>query len=510
MKKFFKSFSIIGLIMFVMCAVLGVGDVSGAVMSADGAAAAAAGTQATDIAGGEAKGSPASEAGTITSANNDGDSRNALATWDYRRWAPDLIKDPVEREVIQCRSYATPLDTMLSYIGSEKINNLRFKYWQIGEGTLKDTILKFVPNAAVSEDDAERSGVTGKAYIAGSHTNAVHENDNLLVAGDGDGNELYLFVQSVALNQTTTIGQDANVPVIELNVCIDMEQAEKTQAGKYQIPAIAANTDCYICGNAHNELDVTSASLEFLPTEKKGYAQIFKREITISNYAQMADKEFKWDMNEIERETVYRWKKEKEMAFLFGRMSRVFDKNGKEVLRTAGVFRTILAWQKKNPRDGITYINGAIKVNSAAAKPEEEFVDMMKAIFVGNNGNTERFAFAGPSAIAKLSKMMAKGIQKNQDADKTDIVAGITFTKIVSKFGVINLIYHPLFEETPYKDYILIIDPQFLKKKEVLPVDRQEVDGREHLIVNGKIVILSETSGVAVYNPEAHKVVKLV
>ena len=104
---------------------------------------------------------------------------------------------------------------------------------------------------------------------------------------------------------------------------------------------------------------------------------------------------------------------------------------------------------------------------------------------------------------------MAKGIQKNQNADKTEVVAGITWTKIVSKFGTLNLISHPLFEETPYAEFMLVIDPQFLKKKEVLPVDRQEVDGREHLIVNGKIVILSETSGIAVYNPEVHKVLKI-
>lgn len=505
MKKFFKNFSLLGFIMLSLCVVLGVGDVSGAVIGADGAAA---GTVATDIAGGEAKGSPASEAGTMTSANMDGDGKsNALATWDYRRWAPDLIKDPVEREVIQCRSYATPLDTMLSYIGSEKINNLRFKYWQIGEVSLKDAVLGFDQGAG----SADKERVTATMYLDPTHTNTVHANDNILVTSDGDDEELYLFVQDVALNKKVTLnGQQ--VFVTELTVTADEEQVVETEVGSelYVIPDIAAATEIFVCGNAHNELDVTSASLEFLPTEKKGYAQIFKREITISNYAQMADKEFKWDMNEIERETVYRWKKEKEMAFLFGKMSRVFDKNGREVLRTAGVFRTILAWQKKHQHDGITYTGkGAIKVTTSNHY-EEEFVDMMKAIFVGNNGNTERFAFAGPSAIAKLSKMMAKGIQKNQDADKTDIVAGITFTKIVSKFGVINLISHPLFEETPYKDYMLVIDPQFLKKKEVLPVDRQEVDGKEHLIVNGKIVILSETSGVAVYNPEAHKVVRFV
>lgn len=494
MKKFFKNFSLLGVIMLGLCVVLGVGDVSGAVMSADGAVA-------TDIAtGGEATPSPGNEGGTMLSAGE----RSALSSWDYRKWAPDLIKDPYEREVIQCRSYATPLDTILSYMGSEKINNLKFKYWQISEGSLKDAVLDFE-----CPGSADENKVIGYVYLDGSHTNTVNVNDNLLVASNGDDDELYLFVQNKELGVSHTIDGTA-VNTVKLTVTVDSEQVSKA-AGEsvYKIPNITEATEIYVCGNAHNELDVTSPDLEFMPTEKKGYAQIFKREITVSNFAQMADKEMKWDLNEIEREAIYRWKKEKELAFLFGKMSIVYDKNGREVTRTAGVFRTVLNWQKKQHAGQTGYNSrGALVVNSASNKPEEEFIDMMKNIFVGNNGNTERFALAGPSAIAKLSKMMAKGIQKNQNADKTEVVAGITFTKIVSKFGTLNLISHPIFQETPYADYMLVIDPQFLKKKEVLPADRQEVDGREHLIVNGKIVILSEASGVAVYNPEAHKVVK--
>ena len=36
MKKFFKNFSLLGIFMLGLCIVLGVGEVSGAVMSADG------------------------------------------------------------------------------------------------------------------------------------------------------------------------------------------------------------------------------------------------------------------------------------------------------------------------------------------------------------------------------------------------------------------------------------------------------------------------------------------
>lgn len=497
MKKFLKNFNLLGFIMLGLCVVLGVGDMSGAVMGAD---APVIPSEETTPATPNNPENP--EGGTTTSAGE----RSALATWDYRNWADGLIKDPVEREVIRIRSYATPFDSILSYIGSERINNLKYKYWQIEDRTQKVEVLKFDQGSG----NTDKTRVVGTLYIDGNYSAAINKYDNILVESDGEtaGDELYLYVVGVEYNKTVTDGNDTR-NATAIYVTADEDQVEEGNGGKYVIPSIAGWAESgndaksvYLCGRAHNELDTTSPDLEFIPKEKHGYAQIFKTEITLSNYAIMADKEVKWDLSEIEQEAMYDWKKTKERAFLFGKMSRVYTADGKEVFRTGGAFRETLKNQDYKP----IIVHGGVTTKDAA---DAEFIDMMEAIYVGNNGSPERFAFAGAKAINRLTKMMAKGISKQQDAVKTETVQGITWSKIVSNYGTLNVIHHPLFNESPYSEYMFVFDPQFIRKKEVLPVDRQEVDGKEHLIVNGKIVIFSETSGIALYNPNVHKVLKI-
>ena len=508
MKKFLKDFNLVGFLMLTMCVLLGIGDMAGAVMSAD-----APTIPATETSPANPNNPNDPNGGTTTSAGE----RSALATWDYRTWSDGLIKDPVEKEVIRIRSYATPFDSILSYIGSEKINNLKYKYWQIEDREQKVEVLKFDRGSG----NTDKARVVGTLYIDGNYSAAINKNDNLLVEGDGDyaGNELYLYVLGVEYNKTVTKGSGGSAVTknaTAIYVTADEDQVVDTSATStpaYKIPAIngwvdvdgstvTAAKNVYLCGRAHNELDTTSPDLEFLPKEKYGYAQIFKTEITLSNYAIMADKEVKWDLSEIEQEAMYDWKKAKERAFLFGKMSKIYTADGKEVFRTGGAFRETLKNQNYQP----IIVHGGVTTKDAA---DAEFIDMMESIYVGNNGSPERFAFAGSKAINRLTKMMAKGVSKQQDAVKTETVQGITWSKIVSNYGTLNVIHHPLFNESPYSEYMFVFDPQFIRKKEVLPVDRQEVDGKEHLIVNGKIVIFSETSGVALYNPNVHKVLKI-
>lgn len=486
MKKFFKNFSLLGFLMLGLCVVLGVGDVSGAVMGAEGVA--------VDIAtNGAADPSPDNAGGTAVLTGEKGD---AISTWDYRKWSPDLIKDPVERQVIQIRPYANVLDTILSYIGSERINNLEFKYWQIASRSLKYKVGKFT-----QIECADKSRVTGHLFLVGE--NQVNPTDNVMIAGSGNGEELVLYVISTE-NTTETINGTANTPVQKCVVTTDEDQvvAGTTDSSKWQIPAISYNTDAYLLGRSAGELDTTSPAIEYLPTERKGYAQIFKTEITMSNYAKMADKDVKWDLSEIEEEAMFDYRRTKEKSFLFGRMSKIYDSvKRKDIYRCDGIFRNVLKAQ-----GGIPYTVYCGQTTQKAAN--DILTDMMKEVFVGNNGAKERFMLAGSNAVALLTKLMGV-INKQQGAMETEVIFGIQWTKIISPFGTLNLVSHPIFDETPFADYALVIDPQFLKKKEVLPMERQEVNGKEHLIVNGDIVIFTETSGVAVYNPKAHHVLKM-
>ena len=478
MKKFLKDFNVVGFLMFIMCVVLGIGDVSGAVMTADGALA-------TDITTGAEQTTPnGGDGGTKLDNEMYGD---ALATYDYRKWAPGLIKDPVNRQIVQIRPYANVLDTILRYIGSDKVNNLEYEYWQIKARDQRDEVVSFTATPSADKGRCEATMVVKKK-------GTFSETDNILVPASAlttqlaSGDDLVLYVSEV---KNVAAG-------LELTVTTDEDQVVAS-GDDWVIPTVNTNEVVYLMGRSAAELDTTSPAIEFLPFKKRGYCQIFKTEITISNFAKMADKDVKWDLSEIEEEALFDYRRAQEKSYLFSKMGKVYDsKKKKEVYRMEGMFTAI-------KRENLLQLDSN---KTTQAQKNAEITKLMKGIFIENNGSKERFAIGGSEAVAKLSNMFS--VDKYQDAVKTEVIMGITWSKIVSVFGTLNVVHHPLFDETPYGSYLLVIDPQFIKKKEVLPFERQQVDGKEHLIVNGDIVIFSETSGIAVYNTKAHAVVEIV
>lgn len=485
MKKFLKNFNLLGFLMLVVCVFLGIGEMSGAIMTADAPV-----PPATEIATGQEQTVPPSgDGGTKVDNEEYGD---ALSTFDYRKWAPGLIKDPVNRQIVQIRPYANIVDTLLRYIGSDKINNLEFEYWQIKAREQRDEVVSFTATANSEKGRCEAILVVKKRGTFRPTDNVLVPLASLDQTGVADADkikdDLVLYVSKIE-----------NKPAgLELTVTTDEDQVVPSNSD-WVIPTIKQGETVYLMGRAAAELDTTSPAIEFLPFKKKGMCQIFKTEITISNFAKMADKEVKWDLSEIEEEALFDYRRAQEKSILFSKMGKIYDSSkGKEVYRMEGLFTAI-------KREKLLQLDSN---KTTQADKNAEITKLMKGIFIENNGSKERFAIGGSDAVAKLSNMFS--VDKYQDAVKTEVIMGITWSKIVSVFGTLNVVHHPLFDETPYGSYLLVIDPQFIKKKEVLPFERQQVNGKEHLIVNGDIVIFSETYGLAVYNTQAHAVVEVV
>lgn len=467
MKKFFKNFSLLGFLMLSLCVVLGVGDVSGAVMSADGVG--------TQIEGGgtPSEGTPGGNApGGVQVATGE---RSVLETWDYRKWSPDLIKDDVDQNIVQIRPYANQLDTILRYVGTKNINTFEYEYYSISSRDVSDKILSFTLPGTASTKKQGCSATIG----LGNYSN-FDLTDTIYVpnVNGADGQPLVLYVY----------GKDDSGQT--LNVTCDENQVVAVQGG-YAIPTIAINTVVYAMGRAAAETDVLSPAVEFLPDKTEGYCQRFMFQISISNYAKMADKEVKWDLSEIEEEALFDYRRRMEASFLFGRKAKIYDPiKKKHIYTTGGIVRQITK---------------SYTLNSAAADGNKEVVDMTKFVFMGNSGAKERFAFAGSEAVARISKM--NGLVKQQEAVKTEVIMGITWSKMVSNFGTINLAHHEILDEYGYSDKLIIIDPQFLRKYQIENLSKQNYNGRELAIVNGDIVVFNESAGVAVLNPNAHCIV---
>ena len=290
MKNFLKNFSLMGALMLVLCVVLGVGDMSGAVLMAEGTAAVVdSGSTATAL-----------EKGTKVSTPE----RDVLASYDYRKWSPDLIEDDVDQNVVQIRPYANQLDTILRYLGTKNVKTFEYEYYAISSRDVNDKVVEFTPSV-----NGAKQGCTATLKVNNPSNFDVTDTIHVLEAGE-DEKPLMLYVYQKSQDGTT------------LYVTCSEDQVV-TVTGGYQVPAIAAGKEVYAMARAAAETDVLSPAVEFLPEKNRGYCQRFMFQISESNYAKMADKEVKWDLSEIEEEALFDYRRRMEASFLFGHMGKI-------------------------------------------------------------------------------------------------------------------------------------------------------------------------------------------
>lgn len=465
MKKFFENFSVMGFVMFMLCMALGVGDVSGA-LCADGAVTGNLNPSGTGV-------SVASEVNNVQTTNEvsstNPNTTGGLTSLEVRAASADLIQDPIDQKLVQIRPYANPIDTLLRYAGADQINNLEFGWYSIGTRYVWDVT---TGDASITSN-ASKKNVKGKVPV--SDLSLFDCTDTVAVTAD-NGSQLQLYIYKKDDTYIYfTIPED--------------QMTEST--GTYSIPAISSGAKLYIMGRAAAEKDVTSPELSVLPEKKTGYCQIFMMQIEENTYAKMADKEIKFDLSEVEENVMFEYRRRMEGTWLKGIQGKVWDpEKNTYVYNTAGL---------------LSQITKTHDLYAGAEHGNDEIVELAKKVFKGNNGSKKRFAICGSDAMALISKL--RGVERRQDAVQTEVVYGITWSKMVTNFGQIDMVLHEQLDEYGLSDKMIIIDPEFLRMKRVQAFDRHEVDGKEHLITNGTLVVFSEAAGLAVYNPDVHCIV---
>lgn len=463
MKKFFENFSVMGFLMFMLCMALGVGDVAGAIcadataLNPDGSGVAAHSDVNNVQTTNEVSASNPNKTGGLTSL----EIRNTTE-------AADLIQDPIDQKLVQIRPYANPIDTLLRYAGADQINNLEYGWYSIGTRYVWDVT---TANADITSN-ASKKNVKGKVKV--SDLSLFDRTDTVSVTAD-NGSELQLYVYK----------KD------DTYIYFTIPEDQMTGSGTYTIPAISSGAKLYIMGRAAAEKDVTSPELSVLPEKKTGYCQIFMMQIEENTYAKMADKEIKFDLSEVEENVMFEYRRRMEGTWLKGIQGKVWDpEKNTYVYSTAGL---------------LSQITKTHDLYAGEEHGNDEIVELAKKVFKGNNGSKKRFAICGSDAMALISKL--RGVERRQDAVQTEVVFGITWSKMVTNFGQIDMVLHEQLDEYGLSDKMIIIDPEFLRMKRVNAFERHEVDGKEHLITNGTLVVFSEAAGLAVYNPDVHCIV---
>jgi hypothetical protein len=86
---------------------------------------------------------------------------------------------------------------------------------------------------------------------------------------------------------------------------------------------------------------------------------------------------------------------------------------------------------------------------------------------------------------------------------------GLKFTSFDSNFGKLLVMHHELMDKNEKSNEILVIDPEYLRKKHFMTWDRKEYDMAKLAKRDTRAVVMKEASCCYLVYPNAHAIVKL-
>ena len=175
-----------------------------------------------------------------------------------------------------------------------------------------------------------------------------------------------------------------------------------------------------------------------------------------------------------------------EKNFLFGSLSKVFDRAKNEtVYLTGGI------WNQ-------TSNTFRFSLDSIS---EDDLISMCARAFTGNNGSKRKILLAGTGLMEKLSKLPLSRVVYG---DQTFVKWGIEFREIRSNFGSLYVLHSEVFDQCGHPNDGFIIDPDYITKYVHIPFNAEKLDLRLSGQRNTEAVVLTEASCLVLRYPNAH------
>lgn len=191
------------------------------------------------------------------------------------------------------------------------------------------------------------------------------------------------------------------------------------------------NPNFLVVGSAYEEGSMAPSGINFDPTERSNYTQIFRNTLEMTRTASKTKLRTTDQVKEAKRECLELAGIDMERAFWFGK-KHATTKNGKPLRFTAGV------------RDQINSLApGNIKTWSTAITMdllEAEFLNLFKY------GSSEKVMIGGNRALLTIGQVIRKNATWNIESGLKEY--GMKVTRITSPFGELVFMAHPLFTQS--------------------------------------------------------------
>lgn len=416
-----------------------------------------------------------------------------------------INEQDIDKEVVKLRPDATPLDTIMRNMPmkSAPATSQEIKFYQQSNKPFFDTIDASVHGTGASAASPASSNTASgnglkEIYIQVSEGRTWRPKDTLLMRGlsveaNGAG--------KLVIGGGTTITYDQMFYVKEKSgavlciVPIGGMVGAGANADTYIVPTFNASAKLFRMGSAMAEKDLTTEPFGIQPTPSFNYLQYFMCQVEQTVFEKMTNKEIAYDLTDQEADAIYNMRAEIESSYLWG-VKYFFDGPDGRTYFTEGIARQI-----ENAGRVFEYGTGAGDTTLTA----DEVFNLLQYVFTRNSGSKERVMFAGSEFIKSLELFMWTSAAKNMELkSENSVYMGVECNKIFNSFGKLNVIHHPMFDETEREAEFLIFDPQFIKKKVFQPMKASDIDFKSNGIKNVDAKVLSEVSGLTVRYLECH------
>jgi hypothetical protein len=290
-----------------------------------------------------------------------------------------------------------PLTGLTSLMKSESTDDPEFNWWE------KSMQSRRIQLAADITDSATSLTLTAGAF------------------GIKAGDVLYSEATEEAFFVTTD-------PTTDTGLTVARGFAGSTAAA---ITVASANPFLTVIGSAFEEGSDAPTGVQFDPTKRFNYTQIFRSTFEVTRTAKKTRVRTGDQVKEMKRECLEIHGVDMERAFIFGKRFEG-TRNGKPWRTTGGLISQI---DSGNKRDFSTLYSGGLNM--------EDFEEECYRMFL--EGSNEKMAFCGNRAVLTINQVVRKNSHFNIQTGIKEY--GMNVMRFVTPFGTLVMKTHPLFNQ---------------------------------------------------------------
>lgn len=361
----------------------------------------------------------------------------------------ELLLTDISKIISKIRPDDLPLDTVLREIGAgEPANAWKVEFY---ENTTR--------NMSIQVNDATNAADTSGAIdVVFDDVTHVNVDDIFYVptvyAAGSSGDRLNVQVVKKVVGTKT-------LSLIATNGAI-------TGGDIYpDILAIPNDTVMYRIGNAKNELAAQNTAFQMMPAKSYNYCQIHMSQVEEGVYESMMLKEVDYGLMDFKADSIYDHKLMTELTALYGKRAYFADPE-------SGLWKHTSGGLQQFAGQALTYSKAATAANLLT---EGKIYDWAEQMFSDNNGSDSRLMLVGAKLMTALMKVPT--IQKQVEANKTEIKYGVKFNVIDTAYGQFYLKLSKAMGLVGHSYDGFIIDPTKMRRRELKPMAWRELKLKE-------------------------------